>query len=176
MEVGSGELEHEGGLEHERDLLRAVEVGKRQRRARVAAFHLAMGVPTAEVPTVPSDERVRLRLRLIAEEFFEALEACSSEAVAYTSTSKEFVDYAIANMALNVDLPAFVDALADIDYVVEGARLEFGVDGEPVGALVHAANMTKAGGPVRADGKRLKPPGFVPPDVAGELLRQGWKP
>jgi predicted HAD superfamily Cof-like phosphohydrolase len=72
------------------------------------------------------------------------------------------------------DLPAFADALADIDYVVEGARLEFGINGSPIADEVHRANMAKLGGPKRADGKHMKPEGWTPPDVAGELVKQGW--
>lgn len=56
------------------------------------------------------------------------------------------------------------------------ARQEFGINGEPIANLVHAANMTKASREVRSDGKRLKPVGFVLPDIAGELRRQGWDP
>jgi predicted HAD superfamily Cof-like phosphohydrolase len=40
---------------------------------------------------------------------------------------------------------------------------------------VHRANMAKAGGPKRADGKHMKPEGWTPPDVAGELVKQWWK-
>ncbi len=34
---------------------------------------------------------------------------------------------------------------------------------------VHRSNMAKVGGPIRGDGKRLKPEGWTPPDVAGVL-------
>jgi predicted HAD superfamily Cof-like phosphohydrolase len=63
--------------------------------------------------------------------------------------------------------------MADLDYVVEGTRLEFGIDGEPIAAEVHRANMAKTEGPVAPDGKRLKPPGWTPPDIAGVLRKQG---
>jgi predicted HAD superfamily Cof-like phosphohydrolase len=55
--------------------------------------------------------------------------------------------------------------------VVEGARLELGIDGAPI-AAVHEANMKKVSGEVRADGKRLKPPGWKPPDINLELIVQ----
>ena len=42
---------------------------------------------------------------------------------------------------------------------------------------VHRANMAKAGGPRRhEDGKLLKPVGWSPPDIEGELKKQGWSP
>jgi len=42
--------------------------------------------------------------------------------------------------------------------------------------LVHASNMTKAGGPVRADGKRLKPPTYQPADLNPLFGLFGFKP
>lgn len=41
---------------------------------------------------------------------------------------------------------------------------------------VQDANQQKQSGPVRSDGKQLKPAGWQPPDIAGELIRQGWRP
>lgn len=72
------------------------------------------------------------------------------------------------------DFPAAVDGLCDLMYVIVGAALRWGVDLGPLFAEVHRANMAKAGGPVREDGKRLKPPGWTPPDIEGELRKQGW--
>jgi predicted HAD superfamily Cof-like phosphohydrolase len=42
-----------------------------------------------------------------------------------------------------------------------------GVDIRPFFEAVHMANMAKEGGPLRADGKVQKPPGWRPPDIAG---------
>ncbi len=42
-----------------------------------------------------------------------------------------------------------------------------GLDLRPFFVLVHQANMLKISGPVREDGKRLKPEGWVAPDIAG---------
>jgi hypothetical protein len=46
------------------------------------------------------------------------------------------------------------------------------VDLEPFFAEVHRTNMAKVGGPVRPDGKKLKPEGWQPPDIAGILRAQ----
>lgn len=74
------------------------------------------------------------------------------------------------------NLPSAVDGLVDTIYVCLGAAVAWGVDLEPVFNAVHAANMAKVGGGLRKDGKILKPPGWVAPDVAGELKKQGWTP
>jgi hypothetical protein len=34
--------------------------------------------------------------------------------------------------------------------------------------------MAKMSGPVDEHGKKRKPEGWKPPDIAGELRRQGW--
>lgn len=49
------------------------------------------------------------------------------------------------------------------------------MDLDPLWQDVHRANMAKTTGPVRADGKRLKPEGWQPPDIAGVLRVQGWE-
>jgi predicted HAD superfamily Cof-like phosphohydrolase len=142
-------------------------------RGKVTAFHDAMEVPVKEVPAVPSDDRVRLRLSLIAEEFFEVMEAALGEV--HVCYAKVLVMAAIKHVTPQVNMAEFTDGLCDLDYVVEGTRLEFGIDGGPVLEEVHAANMRKTDGPIREDGKRLKPPGWVGPDIEGVLKAQGWK-
>lgn len=150
------------------------------RRERLREFHRAMGAPIAETPTVPTDDRVRLRCSLVTEEPLEFVEACIApedlRSHAILQEIQSYIATLIRFMRIKVDMPAAADALEDSDYVNEGTRAEFGIDGEPIAALVHAANMAKVGGPRRADGKAMKPDGWTPPDVAGELRRQGWKP
>ena len=148
---------------------------------QVREFQAMVARPAPRSPTVPSDDVIRLRLRLITEEFFELLEAALRPAMA----DKEWVDLECAKLDVgeliaggrfHIDLASVVDALADLDYVIEGTRQELGVDGAPIAAAVHAANMAKMSGPVDETGKKRKPPGWTPPDIAGELRKQGWTP
>jgi predicted HAD superfamily Cof-like phosphohydrolase len=151
---------------------------------QVAAFHKAFDLPTATKPIIPSDDRIRLRLKLIAEEFFELLTACKVRPVGPAGTgptAQEMVMQAIAEDYVRgpdgkwiIDFPQVVDTLADLDYVVEGTRLEFGINGSPIADEVHRSNMSKVGGEIRSDGKKMKGPNWSPPDIAGELRRQGW--
>ena len=76
----------------------------------------------------------------------------------------------------NEDLPGEVDAILDGIYLRLGRLNEMGVDADPIFRAIHRANMAKVGGGTREDGKITKPPGWTPPDVAGELVKQGWKP
>ena len=157
---------------------------------QVLEFHKVFGHPTADSPTIPADDRVRFRAAFIVEECLEFVEACMDldslavrsftadgatelmNGTAALARVKGLLHAIVQDAPVRVDLPLAVDALADIDYVVEGARLEFGVNGEPIADEVHRANMTKVGGARTPEGKTMKPPGWTPPDIEGCLDRQ----
>lgn len=145
-------------------------------RDDVAAFHLASNMPIAEKPTIPPEDRVRLRGALVAEECFEFLESLF-EPEAF-ELLKAIVAHRIATAPVKVDMVGVADSLGDIDYVVEGTRLEFGIDGDPVAAEIQRSNMAKfPDGRVvkREDGKILKPDTWTPPDIVGVLRKLGWE-
>jgi predicted HAD superfamily Cof-like phosphohydrolase len=71
------------------------------------------------------------------------------------------------------DLVEVIDGLVDLLVVVLGTADEWGLDLEPFWKEVHRTNMAKAGGPVRTDGKQLKPEGWKAPDIAGVLRMVG---
>lgn len=76
------------------------------------------------------------------------------------------------------DTVGVLDALTDIQYVLDGAYLNLGFKDFKVKALleVHRSNMSKLGvdgKPIyREDGKVLKGPHYSPPDLRG-ILSQG---
>ncbi len=146
-------------------------------RSQVAEFHEMMGQPILLAPQVPSPERVKLRARLVTEETIEMLDAIFG--VRDTDPIRLAVHKCIEKGEVRVHLPQLVDATHDIDYVVEGTRLEFGVNGAPIAAEVHRSNMAKkwpdGTAHVRDDGKVMKPPTWTPPNIEGELKKQGWK-
>jgi len=151
-------------------------------RDQVLAFHQKFNQPIASIPKVPDEAMVRFRLKLIAEEFFELLEAAGYHIHAAERGSVEVGDLCRNKFQRDVDLPSFVDALADLDYVVEGTRLVFGVHGGPIADEVQRANLSKDAVYVEAKAehhknattKPTKPPGWTPPDIAGILRSQGW--
>lgn len=146
-------------------------------RYQVSEFHRAFGQNIATKPHIPDEKTVRLRAALIAEECIEMLESVYGEEAC--ADVAETMGHLLEHNRTNVDLVEFVDALADLDYVVEGGRLMFGVDGAPVAAEVHRSNMSKLGADgkpvIREDGKRLKGPNYSPPAIADELRKQGWE-
>jgi predicted HAD superfamily Cof-like phosphohydrolase len=117
----------------------------------VREFHEKYGAPLRSTPGLISPKDRLRRARLIFTEAAEFIEAADKE-----------------------DLPEMVDALTDLLVVVYGAALELGVDLEPVFAEVHRSNMSKNGGK-DAGGKILKGPDFTPPDIVGELRKQGYR-
>lgn len=121
-------------------------------RERVIEFHEKFGQPVGPwVPHVPDEEMVRFRLSLITEEFFELLEAAgvwSGVPGAIDLVKNQLLKAFNVSMRGDVDLPAFVDAMADLDYVVEGTRIVMGVDGDHILEEVHRANMAKAPSPI----------------------------
>lgn len=128
---------------------------------QVRDFHRAMGQPAPGKLETLTVKQATLRRDLILEEAREYAEA-TAEAIKDGS-------HVVVDMS-----PAMADALADLLYVTYGAAVEVGLDIAPIFEAVHEANMKKGPGPVREDGKKLKPPGWTPPDHAGELMRQ-WR-
>jgi hypothetical protein len=117
--------------------------GRHAVQSDVEAFHWALDIPVGSSPAI---RRPQLRADLIEKEATEACEAIRAG-----------------------DLVEAIDGLCDLLCVVYGAAIEFGINLAPFWNEVHRTNMAKTGGSVREDGKRLKPEGWTPPDIAGIL-------
>ena len=135
-------------------------------------FHHVYGLPVlpTDAPSV-DNERVHMRMSLIAEEFGELVGAV------YGKRARAGVEAAFKQAASDDDgsrdTVEAADALADLIYVIYGMALEMGIDLAKVLAEVQRSNMSKLGEdgkPIyREDGKVLKGPGYFRPDVAGVL-------
>lgn len=103
---------------------------------QVAEFHRTFRHPILESPEIPSEARCKLRVSLIAEELKELEDAIAED-----------------------DLVEIADALCDIQYVLSGAVLEFGL-GEKFKELfdeVQRSNMSKA---CKTEGEALETVNF----------------
>lgn len=90
---------------------------------QVAEFHKTFNAPILDTPQIPSKERCQLRISLLQEELDELKKAVEDH-----------------------DLVEVADALCDLQYVLSGAVLEFGL-GEKFVELfneVQRSNMSKA--------------------------------
>ena len=90
---------------------------------QVAEFHRTFHAPILETPQIPSEARSQLRVSLLAEELDELRDAISEG-----------------------DIVAVADALCDLQYVLSGAVLEFGLGGKfnELFNEVQRSNMSKA--------------------------------
>jgi len=131
----------------------------------VRDFHHVMEQPAPREVTPMDLATTQLRCRLIFEEAKEFFEA-SGMHIATPTDQEAFLELSSPMEPVIADQ---VDALVDLLYVVYGAANAMGVDLEPFFDLVHIANMQKANGPVREDGKRMKPEGWKPPPIAKML-------
>lgn len=119
----------------------------------VREFHDAFNVKTPDQPTIHDSEINKLRHRLIDEELNELTDAM-----------------------VRCDIVGCLDALTDLQYVIDGTYLALGLAKYKDGAFaeVHRSNMSKLGADgrpiIRDDGKVLKGPNYTPPNLASVLF------
>ncbi len=117
---------------------------------QVQEFHETYGLPVKDAPDITDAKTNALRINLLAEELEELQEALEAG-----------------------DMVEVLDALTDLQYVLDGAYLSFGLQTLKTAAFdeVHASNMSKLGEdgkPIRreSDGKVLKGPNYWKPDLS----------
>lgn len=121
------------------------------------------------------NDRVDLRMKLIAEEFFELVAAVYNEQAAYELESAWNVLFSdgVTDERRN-DVIAAADATGDLRYVIEGFDLEAGIPAEKVFDEIHSSNLSKLGkdgfpiisdGTLKPKGKILKGENFFEPDL-----------
>jgi predicted HAD superfamily Cof-like phosphohydrolase len=116
---------------------------------QVQEFHETYGLPVEAEQTTGNDQTKELRINLLQEELDELKEALEND-----------------------DLVETLDALIDLQYVLDGAFLSFGLQNVKNVAFneVHRSNMSKLGEdgkPIRreGDGKVMKGPNYFKPDM-----------
>ena len=88
----------------------------------VSEFHDVFALPVLNIPTIPAADRCDLRVNLLQEELDELKEAIADK-----------------------DIVEIADALADLQYVLSGAVIEFGLADrfKDLFDEVHRSNMSK---------------------------------
>lgn len=117
---------------------------------QVQEFHETYGLPVLNQPGITDSQTNELRINLLAEELDELKEALEQG-----------------------DMVETLDALIDLQYVLDGAFLSLGMAHLKDAAFdeVHSSNMSKLGAdglPIRreGDGKVLKGPNYFKPNIA----------
>lgn len=158
---------------------------------QVLAFHDLYGQPRPALGSIDEhfnhmdNARVALRLGLIAEEFKELIrDGFGIEAkIVYVAPDPrdpegealvfDDLESAFKHPYVYRNGEQVADALGDLIYVIYGMALEMGYDLRDVVAEIHASNLTKLGEdgqPIkREDGKVLKGPNYVPPNIRAVL-------
>ena len=123
---------------------------------QVQEFHETYGLPVRSKPDISDPQTNELRINLLAEELEELQEALEQG-----------------------DIVEVLDALTDLQYVLDGAYLSFGLHDVKKAAFdeVHASNMSKLGEdgkPIRreGDGKVLKGPNYWAPDLSKFIAKK----
>lgn len=132
----------------------------------VVEFEKAAGYElSSEPPSFPSAKVIELRRKLIKEEYGETMDALI-KVLDFLSTGAEKDRTEV--------LAELGDGLADLIWVSIGTAIHFGIDLPEIWGRVKEANMAKfgPGSFVREDGKRMKPPGWIAPDIASVVSNQ----
>lgn len=131
---------------------------------KVREFHKVFGHPAPDHPTIGDAKTRELRIKLVADELQELAEALGYQLFMTPRYGAELV-----KMTDKVDLVETADALADLEYVVLGGQVAFGIPGQEVFDEVQRSNMSKLGAdgkPILApDGKVVKGPNYSPPNL-----------
>lgn len=127
----------------------------------VAEFHRAMDLPVDVPPQRWSASLLKLRIKLLHEEFHEMMEELETlEALHFTLT-----DGPTRNM-----VERLLKEMADLQYVLSGTAVSLGLDLEAAFTRVHESNLSKLddrGHPIKdpSTGKVLKGPNYQPPNL-----------
>lgn len=129
--------------------------GKRTTLEQVQEFHETYGLPVHDDVNLSCEQTKQLRINLLQEELDELKEALAND-----------------------DPQETLDALIDLQYVLDGAFLSFGLQAVKELAFdeVHRSNMSKLGEdgkPIRreGDGKVMKGPNYFAPDL-GKFIKK----
>lgn len=128
---------------------------KRSTLEQVQEFHETYGLPVHDDVNLSCEQTKQLRINLLQEELNELKEALAND-----------------------DPQETLDALIDLQYVLDGAFLSFGMQAVKELAFdeVHRSNMSKLGAdgkPIRreGDGKVMKGPNYFAPDL-GQFIKK----
>lgn len=111
----------------------------------VRTFMQTFGQATPETPVIPDDNVRILRVKLLLEEVLELAEASGVKIVSEVPKGEAITrgNLQVSSNGDNVYLVGVADALADIDYVNQGAAVAYGLNLEPFQDEVHSSNMSK---------------------------------
>ena len=161
------------------------------RLEQIKEFHKAYGFRVAPEPDIPAwTSSEKAVINTYAEHIAIIAEVLKQQAAFYNGLGKKNLGLVLIRLQLIVeetaevaeavmeeDLPHLLQELSDLDYVVGGTFLTFGLQGVKAAAEdeLHAANMSKLvdGRPiVDKSGRSVKGPGYRKPDMLRVLAER----
>ena len=145
---------------------------KTEHQQRIEKMMDKMGQDVPAHPTIPDEGTRLLRAKLIMEEALETVRALGFSPHVTTGIIDE--DALFFRSDGDADLVAIADGCADISVVTIGTLSACGISDNPILTEVDKNNLTKfgPGSYRREDGKWMKPPDFVGPDLVKVLKEQ----
>jgi len=140
--------------------------------AMALELHRKHGMPVGAEPANLSQDRRRLRLRLLGEEVGELVAAMVGLDPVQTQRLcddlvKRFLYEESANYCVpRVVLASVAQESVDVHAVVSGTMVEYGLPEDAVAHVVQVANLAKVNDP---GAKLRKPPGWRPPDIEAAI-------
>lgn len=139
---------------------------KTEHQERVEKFMQLAKQDVPTVPTIPSDEVLRLRANLILEEAMETIHALGCEILVEGTFHLDKGNAKIVSVR-EASLEDIADGCADVSVVTIGTLSACGIADKGLLELVDQNNLEKfgEGHKIREDGKLIKPPTHQPPKI-----------
>ncbi len=139
----------------------------------------SQGSRCPNVPRIMTEAEVRFLTRMLLSEIREFVQVTASDPDAFIMDCYKAIDkpkeYAMPTDEIDI-IAQQADALVDMYYYAQNAANKAGVNLSSIFNVVHQANMDKryddGAFHRRPDGKIMKPPGWVEPDIYGEIVCQ----
>jgi predicted HAD superfamily Cof-like phosphohydrolase len=149
----------------------------------VREFTSGAGQPTPDKPCVMNNDEVIFLTKMILDETMELMatillpKESKNIMKQLIDDSKDIPKEKYAQGEEYKKIADQADALVDIYYYSLNAACKKGINLSSIFSVVHGANMAKRDPKTnkflkREDGKIIKPEGWTPPDVEGEIKRQ----
>jgi len=148
-----------------------VSMHKTQKQVNEMMIALDLPLPHKDKPGVKylTSSHIELLRSLVAEEHQEfqdamnRLDSAMQEEIILSDTVRNGITSWAETDEVRDAWVEVIDAMCDMIVTIHNTSNAMNLDLEPFFDEVHRTNMLKRGGPLDSKGKRLKPPGWMPP-------------